>query len=60
MLKKGEYVNFKNFERKTKSPFMIYVDFYSILVPEDAGKQNTNEPYTKNIKNIPLLMLIKN
>ena len=25
---------------------MIYVDFKSILVPEDNGKQNLNESYT--------------
>ena len=25
--KKDEYVKFKNFERKIKSPFMIYADF---------------------------------
>ena len=41
--KKGEYVKFKYFERKTKSSFMIYVDLESILVPEDNGKQNPNE-----------------
>ena len=35
MTKKGEYVKFKNFESKIKSPFMIYADFESILVPED-------------------------
>ena len=46
MPKKGEYVKFKNFERKIKSPFMIYADFESILVPEDNGKQNPNESYT--------------
>ena len=27
--------NFKNFKRNIKSPFMIYADFKSILVPED-------------------------
>ena len=43
MTKKGEYVKFKYFERKTKSSFMIYEDFESILVPEDNGKQNPNE-----------------
>ena len=46
MPKKGEYVKFKNYERKTKSPFLIYADFESILVPEDNGKQNPNESYT--------------
>ena len=44
--KKGKYVKFKNFERKIKSPFMIYADFESILGPEDNGKQNPNEFYT--------------
>ena len=46
MPKKGEYVKFKNFGRKLKSPFMIYADFESMLVPEDNGKQNPNESYT--------------
>ena len=32
MPKKGEHVKFKDFERKIKSPFMIYADFESILV----------------------------
>ena len=41
--KKGEYVKFKNFERKVKSPFMNYADFEGILVPEDNGKQNPND-----------------
>ena len=44
--KKDEYVKFKNFERKIKSPFMIYADFESILVHEDNGKQNPNTSYT--------------
>ena len=30
MPQKGEYFKFKNFERKTKSPFMIYADLESI------------------------------
>ena len=46
MPKKGEYVKYKNFERKIKSPFMIYADFESILVPEDNGKQNPNKSKT--------------
>ena len=46
MLKKGEYVRFKNYDRKIKLPFMIYADFESILVPEDNGKQNPNGSYT--------------
>ena len=28
---------------KIKSPFMIYADFGSILVPEDNRKQNPND-----------------
>ena len=51
MPKKGEYIRFKNYERKIKS-FMIYADFESILVPEDNKKQNPNESYTENIKNM--------
>ena len=37
-----------SFERKIESPFMIYADFGSILVPEDNRKQNPSESYTKN------------
>ena len=44
--KKGEYVKFKNYERKIKSSFMIYADFESILVPENNEKQNPNESDT--------------
>ena len=47
---KSEYVKLKNFERKTKSPFMIYADFEIILVPEDNGKQKQNESYTNKYK----------
>ena len=46
MLKKGEYVKFINCERKIKSPFIIYADFESILVPKVSGKQNPEESYT--------------
>ena len=46
MPKKGEYVKFKTYDRKIKSPFMIYADFESILVPEDNGKKNTENSYT--------------
>ena len=34
MPKKSEYTKLKNVGRKLKSPFMIYADFESILVPE--------------------------
>ena len=43
----GRYIKFKNFGRKTKSLCIVYADFESILVPEDNGKQNLNESYTK-------------
>ena len=41
MTNKGEYVTFKNYEGKIKSPFMIYADLENILLPEDSGKQNS-------------------
>ena len=51
--KNGEYVKFKNYERKIKSPFIIYADFQSTLVQEENGKQNPEESYTnKYQKNI--------
>ena len=40
MPKKGEYLRFKNYERKIISPFMVYADSESVLVPEDDGSQN--------------------
>ena len=39
-------VKFKNYERKIKSPFIIYAYFESTLVSEDNGMQNPEEPYT--------------
>ena len=47
MPKKGEHIKFKNVERKIKSPFEIYADLKSNLIPEDNGKQNPEESYTK-------------
>ena len=38
MPKKGDCVKSKNYERKVMFPFMIYVDFESILEPEGKGK----------------------
>ena len=46
ILIKGEYVKFKNYDRKIKSPLMIYAYLESILVSEDNGMQNPNESYT--------------
>ena len=48
--KKGNYVKFKNFERKIKSPFLILGDFESILVPEDNRKKNPNPSCTNKYK----------
>ena len=53
MSKEGEYFKFKNLQRKIKSPFMIYVDFESILVPKDDGKQNRNESYISKYQKHP-------
>ena len=46
MLKTGEYVKFRNYERKIKSLFIIYASCESILVLENNGKQNPEEFYT--------------
>ena len=35
-----------NFSRKIKPPFMIYVDFEIVLVPENNRNQNPEESYT--------------
>ena len=45
MLKRGEYVKLKHFDKKIKSPFIIYKDFESILVFEDERNQNPNKFY---------------
>ena len=41
--KKGEYIKFKNYETKIKSPFRNYTDFESILMRENNGKKNAEE-----------------
>ena len=46
MSKKATYIKFKNYERKLKSLFIIYVDFESFFVPENNGNQNPEESYT--------------
>ena len=45
MPKKGKYVKFKNYERKIKSPFIVYAEFENILVPGSNEKQTPEEPY---------------
>ena len=52
MPKKTEYVKFKNYERKIKSPFVIYADCESILVPENNEKQNPEESYTNRYQKL--------
>ena len=46
MHKNGEHVEFKNYERKINSPFIVYAVFESILVPEYNGKQNPEQSYS--------------
>ena len=48
MPKKGEHVRFKNYQRKIKSPFIIYADFESTLLSEDNEKQNPDESHKNN------------
>ena len=52
MPQKSEYVQFKHYEKKIKSPFIIYADFEIMLLPEDKVKQNPEEScrskYQKN------------
>ena len=50
MPKKGEYVKFENYERKIKSPFIIYAGFEIIWVPEDNGQQKSKRSYTNKYK----------
>ena len=45
MPKRGEYVQFKNYERKVKSSLIIYTDFESILGPKNKRKQNPDRTY---------------
>ena len=54
MLKEGEDITFKNYERSIKNylPFMIYVDFESIVISEDNGKQNPNESCNCGYKSV--------
>ena len=60
MPKKGKYVQFKNYERKMKSPFMIYVDFESSLVQEKMKYKIQKSFMRMNIKNILLVVMAMN
>ena len=59
MSKEGKYIKFKNYERKIQSPFMIYPDFESILVPGDNKNQNPDESYTSKYQKhvIPVMAI---
>ena len=57
MLKKGAYVKFKNYERKTRSPFMVYVDSESILGAEDNGKAKSGRLLYEQISKTCCLQL---
>ena len=56
--KKVKLLDSKNFTRKIKSPFIIYADFQSILVPENNGKQNPDAFYINQYQNQNLSMVL--
>ena len=56
MPKEDEYVKFKNYERKTKSSFVIYADFESILVSEELKVKSKSVLY-KQISKLYCLQL---
>ena len=60
MPKKGEYVRFKNYERKIKSPIMIYAHFEIILTPEDNGIKIQMNLIQTNIRNMLLTVMVIN
>ena len=45
MPKNTELAKLNNYERKIKFPFMVYADFESILVPENNGKEKSDQSY---------------
>src|SRR5436190_11785738 len=53
---KGQKVEFRNFNKKFKHPFVVYLDFESILekITVDTSKLFPNKPYTNKIqKHVP-------
>ena len=46
--------------REKKSPYIIYVDFESILVPEDKESKIQKSLIRTNIKNILLVVMARN
>ena len=60
MPEKDEYIKFKNYGKKIKSPFMFYWDFESILVQDNNVKQNLEEFMQANTKNVLLEVMAIN
>ena len=60
MSKKGEYVKFRNYERKIESLFMIHADFEIILVLEDNKSKIQKSLIQTNIKNKLLAVMTIN
>ena len=60
MPEKDEYIKFKNYGKKIKSPFMFYGDFESILVQDNNVKQNLEEFMQANTKNVLLEVMAIN
>ena len=59
MLQNSVYIKFKN-GRKIKSPFMIYADFESNLVPENNGSKIQMRFIPTDIKNMMLVVMVIN
>ena len=57
MHKKGEFIKFKNYDRKIKSSFIVYVDFESILVPGLMKSKIQKSFIQANIKYILLAVM---
>ena len=58
MPKKGEYLNFKNYEKETKSLLIICADFEIILVPGARSRSKIQKRLIQtSIKNILLAVM---
>ena len=57
---KSEYVKFRNYDRKIKSPFMIYSDFESVLVLKIMKIKIQTSFIQTNIKNMLLVVMATN
>ena len=60
MAKKGEYIKFRNYWRKPKLSFMIYVYFKINLISEDNGEKIQKSLIQTNIKNILIVVMATN